>query len=212
MRSTFLLGSLTALTLASAACSSGIEVRTAATPDAHLAGLRTFRILNAPQRRAGAPALSMSDPMLDNSITNRQLRADLLQGFEAKGYVVDSATSESAGPDFLVAYYAGTKQKMDTTYWNPDPWWRYGYPGYGRRGYRYGWAWPWYGSPFDAPWPDMQVREYTQGSVIVDVIDAKTKELLWRGQGTATVSKDPATYAKELDQTVGAILKKFPHA
>ena len=211
MRSTFLLGSLTVLALTSAACSSGVKVRTAATPDASLTGLRTFRVLNAPQRREGAPALSSSDPMLDNSITNRQLRTDLVQGLEAKGYVVDSADTQSAGPDFLVAYYAGTKQKMDTTYWNPDPMWRYGYRGYGRLGYRYGWAWPWYGSSFDTPRADFQVREYTQGSVIVDVIDAKTKELLWRGQGIETVSNDPATYTSELNRTVSAILKKFPH-
>ena len=48
--------------------------------------------------------------------------------------------------------------------------------------------------------------------MIVDVVDPKTQELLWRGQGVAPVSDDPNTYAKELGQTVNAILKKFPHA
>jgi hypothetical protein len=40
----------------------------------------------------------------------------------------------------------------------------------------------------------------------------KTKELLWRAQRVARVSDDPNTYAKELGQTVNAILKKLPHA
>jgi hypothetical protein len=190
----------TALALASAACSSGIQVRTTTAPDANLAALRTFRILKAPQRRADAPSLSQSDPMLDNSITNRALRQDLVQGLESKGYTLDTSN-----PDFVVAYDAGTKAKMDTTYWNPDPFWRYGY-----RGYRYGWAWPWYG--YAAPYPAVRVQEYTEGSVIVDVVDPKTKELLWRGQGMARVSDDPNTYAKEIDKTVQAILKKFPNA
>jgi hypothetical protein len=190
----------TALTLASAACSSGIQVRTTTAPDASLTGLHTFRVLNAPQRRADAPALPANDPMLDNSITNRALRQDLLRGLQAKGYALDSNN-----PDFVVAYYAGTKEKMDTTYWNPDPYWRYGY-----RGYRYGWAWPWYG--YAAPYPVMRVQEYTEGSVIVDVVDPRTKELVWRGQGLARVSDDPKTYTKELEKTVDAILKKFPHA
>ncbi len=58
----------------------------------------------------------------------------------------------------------------------------------------------------------MRLQEYTEGSVIVDVVNPKTKELLWRGQGVARVSDDPNVYAKELEQTVNAILKKFPHA
>jgi hypothetical protein len=201
MRPSILLMTMTAtVALTASACSSGIHVRTTTAPDASFTGLHTFRVLNAPERRVDAPPLSANDPMLDNSITNRELRQDLVQGLESKGYALDRDN-----PDFVVAYYAGTKEKMDTTYWNPDPWWRYGY-----RGYRYGWAWPWYG--YAAPYPVMRVQEYTQGSVIVDVVDPRTKELLWRGQGVAQVSDDPNAYAKELSKTVGAVLKKFPHA
>jgi hypothetical protein len=58
----------------------------------------------------------------------------------------------------------------------------------------------------------MQVNEYTQGSVIVDVIDPQTQELLWRGQGVANVSSDPGKYTQEMNQSVAAILKKFPQA
>ena len=57
-----------------------------------------------------------------------------------------------------------------------------------------------------------QVQEYTQGSLIVDVIDPTTQELIWRGQGVAVVSSDPAAYGKDLAQSVTAILKKFPQA
>src|SRR5919201_1989486 len=161
MRPSVLLGPIpAAVALTSTACSSGIHVRTTTAPDATLAGLRTFRVLNAPQRRADAPALAASDPMLDNSITNRELRNDLVQGLEAKGY-----TPDRDNPDFVVAYYAGTKEKMDTTYWDPNPYWRYGYRGFG---FRRGWAWPWYG--YAAPYAAMQVQTYTQGTVIVDVV------------------------------------------
>ncbi len=198
--SVLLVACTTALALASGACASGINVRTTTAPDVNLSGLHTFRILNAPQRRADAPALPQDDPMLNNSITNRALRQDIAQGLQGKGYTIDQNS-----PDFVVAYYAGTKEKMDTTYWNPDPYWRYGY-----RGYRYGWAWPWYG--YAAPYPVMRVQEHTEGSVVVDVVDPRTKELLWRGQGVAAVSDDPNAYAKELEKTVSAILKKFPNA
>ena len=198
MRSSLLLTTLSTLALATVSCSSGIQVRTAAAPDATLGGLHTFRVLAPPSRRFDAPALSPDDPMLDNSITNRDLRNDLVQALESKGYA-----SNRESPDFVVAYYAGTKEKMDTTYWNPDPAWRYAY-----RGYRYGWAWPWYGYAA----PIMQVQEYTEGSVVVDVIDPKSRELLWRGQGVARVSDNPTTYGKEIAKTVDAIIKKFPRS
>jgi len=54
------------------------------------------------------------------------------------------------------------------------------------------------------------VTQYTQGTVIVDVFDPKTKELLWRGQGVAAVSDNEQQYEQELKKTVEAIVDKFP--
>jgi hypothetical protein len=191
-----------AAAVAITACSPGIKVRSTVAPDANFSALSTFSVLTPPVRRADAPKLPASDPMLVNSITNQQLRQDLSQAFESRGYT--ATTKDSA--TFLVAYYAGTKQKFDTTYWGPtwDPAWRYSYRGGFRR-----WAWPWYGGASPAY---AQVNEYTQGQVIVDVTDPKTHELLWRGQGVAQVSDDPAQYSAELQHAVTAIIKKFPQS
>jgi hypothetical protein len=206
MRQTILRVSTAVIALVSVSCASGgVRVRTTAAPDADLAALHTFRVLDAPQRRADAPALPASDPMLSNSITNRQLRADLVRELTQKGYMASTTT-----PDFLVAYYAGTMAKMDTTYWLPDAGWRYGYHRFGLYGPRFRSAWPWYG--YASPYPEMQVRSYTSGAVIIDVIDPRTMELLWRGQGDATVSDDPDKYAADLNKSVVAILKEFPQA
>lgn len=192
--------------LATVACASGaVEVSTTVAPGANLTMLHTFRVLETPERRADAPALPANDPMLDNSITNRQLRAALVQRLQQKGYAMDAAR-----PDFLVAFYAGTREKMDTTYWNPGFGWRYGYRGFGFGGPRFRSAWPWYG--YGSPYPAMELSTYTQGAVIVDVIDPSTMELLWRGQGVDAVSDDPMKYAQELDKSVSAILGEFPPA
>ena len=188
-------------------CSSGVQVRTAVEPTADLAGLHTFYVLTAPQRSANATPLSASDPMLDNSITNRALRGDLTQALQARGYT--PASAESA--DFLVAYYAGTQQKLDTTYWGPsfDRGWRYRYRG------RRDWAWPYYGASYYGamnPWAygRTSVTASTEGKVIVDLTDPKTNELLWRGQGVEPVSSDPTQYAKAMQGVVNAIIAKFP--
>jgi hypothetical protein len=190
------------------ACSSGggLSVRTTVEPGANLAGLRTFFVLAPPTRSANATPLSTNDPMLDNSITNRALRSDLTQAFQARGYT--PASRQSA--DFVVAYYAGTKEKFDTTYWGPtyDPGWRYSYRG------RRGWAWPYYGAGYyGGPFytgASASVSSYTQGQVIVDVTDPHNNELLWRGQGVEPVSTDPTKYTSQLEGVVSAIVAKFP--
>lgn len=210
MRSTLLLTTGLVVTTI-VACSSGsrLNVRTTVEPGASLAGLHTFYVLTPPTRSANATPLAANDPMLENSITNNALRGDLTQAFQSRGY--QSAARQSA--DFVVAYYAGTKEKFDTTYWGPtfDPGWRYSYRG------RRGWAWPYYGAgyyggPFYSGGGGINVNSYTQGQVIVDVTDPRNNELLWRGQGVEPVSNDPAKYASDLEGVVNAVVAKFPQA
>jgi hypothetical protein len=209
MRSTVLLGAFIGMGIIG--CSSGgVQVRTSVDPNADLATLRTFYVLTAPTPNDGATPLPANDPMLDNSITNKALRADLAQSLQARGYA--PAPQQSA--DFLVAYYAGSSTKLDTTYWGGprlDPAWRYSYRG------RRGWAWPYYGAAYYGPmnpWggTGASVSSVTEGKVIVDITDPKTNELVWRGQGVEPVSSDPVKYDNELQGVVSAIIAKFPQA
>src|SRR6267143_1951005 len=174
-----------AAVLALAVCAS-VDVRTATSPDANLGALRTFSVMPNPERPPQF-APSKNDPMLVNSISNRALRADLVKGFQGRGYAL------ADNPDFAVAYYASTTQKLDVTYWD------YGYPFYP------GWWGGWGPGPYDPT-----VTKYTQGTVVVDVVNPKTKELLWRGQGVARVSDDEQQYEQDLWKAVSAILDKFP--
>ena len=208
MRSTLLFVAGAVVAAISGCSSGGPTVRTTVEPGANLNGLHTFYVLTPPTRSANATPLSTNDPMLENSITNNQLRGDLAQAFQSRGYV----STASQGADFQVAYYAGTKEKFDTTYWGPtfSPGWRYSYRG------RRGWAWPYYGAGYyGGPFYNgggASVSSYTQGQVIVDVTDPRTSELLWRGQGVEPVSNDPVKYASELQGVVNAIVAKFPQA
>jgi hypothetical protein len=209
MRSTILLAT-GAIVTAISACSSGspLTVRTSVEPGANLSGLHTFYVLAPPTRSANATPLSTNDPMLENSITNNALRKDITQAFQSRGY----AAVPRSNADFVVAYYAGTKEKFDTTYWGPafDPGWRYSYRG------RRGWAWPYYGRGyFGGPFYNnggINVSSYTQGQVIVDVTDPRTSELLWRGQGVEPVSNDPVKYANDLHGVVDGVVATFPPA
>ncbi len=173
-----------------AACASVPQVRTAVSPDGGIGNLHTFSILPAPRHVGGSEG--PNDPMRVNSGSNRALRNALLQGFASRGYVVADSS-----PDFAVAYYATTKDKLDIMRWDYGyAWWPRWWRGWGERG----------------PVGLLEATEHAPGTVVVDVIDPKTRELLWRGKGLAPVSDDERAYERDLEKTVTAILARFPRA
>jgi hypothetical protein len=51
---------------------------------------------------------------------------------------------------------------------------------------------------------------YTIGTMIVDMYDAKTKHLLWRGTGSDTLSDKPEKNEKKIYSGVQKMFQKFP--
>lgn len=174
------------LALAVAGCTSAIEVNTMVAPEANFTTQRTFRVLEAPVRRDGRPTTGADDPMVNNSIAHRALRERITKAFTARGY----ALVENE-PDLVIAFYASAREALDVSAWD------YGYPIRSR--------WP-------RPAYQQVVTEVTEGSVVVDVIDPRTQELLWRGEGKTRLSDDPAENVKELARAAEEVVKKFPAA
>ena len=182
MRNVMRRAGLVALGALLIACEPAIRVRTAMSPDVRLSGMRTFHIRRVPDRH-GYRRPSSLDPMIYNSATNRALRNALRDRFEDRGYRLDEHR-----PDFAIAYYATAKEKLDVTVWD----------------YGYRW-WPHW-------WGPRVVTVYREGTVIIDVLDDRTDDLLWRGTGVAVVSDDPRKFRKDLERTVAAIVSEFPAA
>src|ERR1700687_1063568 len=53
-------------------------------------------------------------------------------------------------------------------------------------------------------------QDYKEGTLVVDVYDAKTKQLIWRGSAEDMVSNKPETNEKNLNKGVEKMFKKFP--
>jgi len=102
----------------------------------------------------------------------------------AKGY-----EGESTNPDFLIAYHVGVRDRINVQDWGYN---------YGPRGY-----------PLDR---DISVQQYTQGTLILDFVDPKTKQLIWRGtaQGVVDPGSSPETKEEKVNEAVSRILEKFP--
>jgi hypothetical protein len=170
-----------------AGCANTYHVETMAAPDIRLSAITTFRVLPAPRPQYGHAQAGPYDPMMNNSIANSALRDTITQALVGRGYILNERFA-----DVDVAIYASAHQKLDVTLWD------YGYP-----------YWP------RSEWSNQhakRVTEYTEGTVIVDVLLRRSRELVWRGMGTAVLSEDPQADVKELQKAAIAVIKKFPRA
>jgi hypothetical protein len=53
-------------------------------------------------------------------------------------------------------------------------------------------------------------QDYKEGTLLVDLYDAKTKQLIWRGSAEDTVSNNADKNEKNLNKGVAKMFKKFP--
>ncbi len=78
--------------------------------------------------------------------------------------------------------------------------------GYGYYGYRSGMYGGWAGYP-----PEIETRNYRQGTLGIDVVDAARKALVWQGIAEARVTKKMRENpGNTLDTIVTEILASFP--
>jgi hypothetical protein len=53
-------------------------------------------------------------------------------------------------------------------------------------------------------------QDYKEGTLVIDLYDAKTKQLIWRGSAEDAVSNKAEKNEKNLDKGVAKMFKKFP--
>ena len=92
-------------------------------------------------------------------------------------------------PDILVAFHTGVKDKVNVQNW----------------GYGYGGGWGWGGG-------DVTTVNYQEGTLILDFINPKTKNLMWRGVGKGVLPgrTTPEKSEKNINNAVSKILAKYP--
>jgi hypothetical protein len=67
-----------------------------------------------------------------------------------------------------------------------------------------GWWWSGFGTA------TTETVTYEVGTLVLDVYDAQTKRLIWRGVATKTLSKKPEKNEKALEKAVEKMFKNFP--
>jgi hypothetical protein len=75
-----------------------------------------------------------------------------------------------------------------------------------------GWGWRRFGGGGLGGFGESETTEqdYKEGTLVVDMYDAKTKQLIWRSSAEDTLSNKEAKNEKNLEKGVAKMLKKFP--
>jgi len=121
---------------------------------------------------------------------NRLLKA-VENELAAKGF-----TKSDSNPDVMIDLKLKGEQKQTATATNTGG---YGY------GYRYGWS-----GGFSTT--TINYDTYVDGTLFIDMIDAKKSQLVWQGRGTATLDPDAseAKREKNINYAVKQIFTKYP--
>lgn len=134
------------------------------------------------------------DPVGTNSLWNKRIRIGLEEHFAQYGY----RKVEDGDPTFLVNYFMGIKEKYDIRYID------YGFPGGTGRWGRWG---RWYGWEPGFSRVDVWRIPYTESTLVVDVIDPRTNQLVWRGYDTETIDFEKSE--KTIHKSIENLTKRF---
>lgn len=131
--------------------------------------------------KAGVDKVEISD------LDKKRILRSIDEVMAAKGF------TKSETPDLLINFFTKEREQVDVNQFN--------------MGWGYGWGWGW------NPWmwgSNTSVNRYTEGTLTIDVIDAKKKELIWQGQGEGVLTKNMDKKDEKIKEFVSKILEQYP--
>ena len=126
-----------------------------------------------------------------NDLSQRRVMTEFDEAIAAKGW----KKVDEANADIHVVLHGATQTKRDATTF---------YSGMGGYGYRYG--------GMGMGTASTVVNEYRVGTVVVDMFEPKSKNLVFRGIAEGEISDNAEKNAKRLDKASTKMFKDFPPA
>jgi hypothetical protein len=118
----------------------------------------------------------------------------ILRAIESELSLLGMVKSEN--PDMLVSIFTKSREKVDVNQNN-------------NFGYGFGWGWnPWMGNGMNN---NVNISQYTEGTLFIDFIDKQKKELVWQGVGTGALKiQNLEKKEARVKEFVKEIVSKFP--
>lgn len=122
-----------------------------------------------------------------SDLDKKRILRSIDETMAAKGF------SKSETPDLLVSFFTKEREEVNVNQFNA--------------GWGYGWGWGW--NPY--LWGgNTSVSRHTEGTLYIDIIDAKKKELIWQGEGEGVLTKDTNKKDEVIKEFVTKILEQYP--
>lgn len=150
---------------------------------ANFSGVRTY-------------AIKPSEKMSENQLVNDRITRAIAGTLATRGM------SASSDPDVYIVPSMTTEVRSEITGYGPGWFEPFGYGYYTSR-----WYGPWgYGAG------SYEVRDVEYATLTIDMIDARTGSLLWRGKGVRSVNPQwkPDTVDRKVFKAVAKIFRNFP--
>lgn len=145
----------------------------------------------------GEAELNVKNPVYSSDLIDKNIKRTIESEFAKRGISYNEGSS-----DVVVSYKTFTEQKQESygsPYgYSPYPFFRYGFFPYGL-----GWGYPFYYGN------NNRVKTVTEGTLIIDITDRATNELVWRGSIEGDVD-DVKNLQKQISKGIKAIMKKYP--
>jgi len=127
------------------------------------------------------PAKERRGPQMSDLVDGR-IAASVAADLSSKGL----ASKAPSNADILVTFYTAVSRRVVV---NGGGW--------------YGYRWRYWGSGMT------YVNSYPEGTLVIDIIDRRTRELVWRGVGAGAFSKmNPAD--EQVGKKVARVLRDYP--
>jgi hypothetical protein len=163
------------------ACEPSLKVTSDYDKSVNFQQYKTFKMVSLDQQHQTISQLNQN--RIINAIRNEMMK----KGFQ-----------ESDNPDMVLAAVIILKDMQSVTA-NTN------YYGYGGMYRPYAW-----GGGMATGYTTYNVQNYKDGSLIIDVADAKTKQLLWEGIGNKEIDKPASDPDKAIADAITSIMANFP--
>ncbi|MGV3695566.1 DUF4136 domain-containing protein [Flavobacterium sp.] len=122
-----------------------------------------------------------------SDLDKKRILRSIDQTMTSKGF------TKNDNPDLLISFFTKEREQVNVNQYNA--------------GWGYGWGWGW--NPY--LWGgNTYVSRYPEGTLYIDIIDAKKKELIWQGEGEGILTKDTERKDEKINEFVTKILEQYP--
>jgi hypothetical protein len=146
--------------------------------DSNFTAFKTYQWIPRTMTNASGSAQSA---VTNNTLLDQRIHRAVDTQMTAKGF-----TPTEENPDIMVVYHVGLADKVDVQDW----------------GYTY--AGSYWGGGMGR---NVDVYQYTEGTLIVDLVNSNSKQLVWRGSATGVV--DPTNSPEKMEQRVNDVVARI---